>query len=186
MNRRKPEFQSIDMSAWPTVAYTEFDEVARRAFERHRQALERYAAGEPIKAIEQSTGVNRRQLYRWLARAMLQHPDGRPVGFRALVRYLRIAEYVRIRDVQVRGERGSCGTAGALTQLLERYPALSGWLLLQVRQRKVLLEQIHTDGGLRTRLRGLQTLHDEFLRQCRSVGLTAADYPFNTAGHAIT
>ncbi|WP_112188854.1 DDE-type integrase/transposase/recombinase [Ralstonia sp. GX3-BWBA] len=185
MNRRKPEFQSIDMSAWPTVAYTEFDEVARRAFERHRQALERYAAGEPIKAIEQSTGVNRRQLYRWLARAMLQHPDGRPVGFRALVRYLRIAEYVRIRDVQVRCERGSCGTAGALTQLLERYPALSGWLLLQVRQRKVLLEQIHTDGGLRTRLRGLQTLHDEFLRQCRSVGLTAADYPFNTAGHAI-
>lgn len=185
MNRRKPEFQSIDMSAWPTVAYTEFDEVARRAFERHRQALERYVAGEPIKAIEQSTGVNRRQLYRWLARAMLQHPDGRPVGFRALVRYLRITEYVRIRDVQVRGERGSCGTAGALTQLLERYPALSGWFLLQVRQRKVLLEQIHTDGGLRTRLRGLQTVHDEFLRQCRSVGLTAADYPFNTAGHAI-
>jgi transposase InsO family protein len=28
-------------------------------------------------------------------------------------------------------------------------------------------------------------LHDEFLRQCRSVGLTAADYPFNTADHAI-
>ncbi|MFP4834318.1 MULTISPECIES: hypothetical protein [Paraburkholderia] len=28
-------------------------------------------------------------------------------------------------------------------------------------------------------------MHDEFLRQCRSVGLTAADYPFNIAGHAI-
>jgi putative transposase len=185
MNRRKPEFQSIDLSAWPSVAYTEFDESARRAFEKHRQALERYVAGEPIKAIEQSTGVNRRQLYRWLERAVLQHPDGRPVGFRALVRYLRIAEYVRLGDVKVRGERGSGGTAGALTQLFERYPALSGWLLLQVRQRKVLLEQIHTDECLRTRLRGLQTLHDEFQRQCRSVGLTAADYPFNTAGHAI-
>jgi len=33
MNRRKPEFQSIDISAWPTVAYTEFDEASRRAFE---------------------------------------------------------------------------------------------------------------------------------------------------------
>jgi putative transposase len=31
----------------------------------------------------------------------------------------------------------------------------------------------------------LQSLHDEFPRQCRSVGLTAADYPFNTSDHAI-
>jgi putative transposase len=28
-------------------------------------------------------------------------------------------------------------------------------------------------------------LHNEFLQQCRQAGLTAADYPFNTAGHAI-
>ncbi|MCY1225690.1 hypothetical protein D9M72_378930 [compost metagenome] len=32
--------------------------------------------------------------------------------------------------------------------------------------RRVLLEQDNTDGRLRTRLRGLQALHDEFLRQC--------------------
>jgi len=126
MNRRKPEFQAIDLSAWPSVAYTEFGESARRAFERHRQALERYVAGEPIKAIEESTGVNRRQLYRWLERAVLQHPDGRPVGFRALVRYLRIAEYVRLGDVKVRGERGSGGTAGALTQLFRALSRLVG------------------------------------------------------------
>ncbi len=128
---------------------------------------------------------NRRQLYRWLERAQVPHPDGRPFGFRALIRYLRIAEYGRVRDVQVRGERGSRGAAGALSQLLERYPALAGWLLLQVKQRKVMLEQLHTEGSLRTRLRGLQALHDDFLRQCRAAGLTAADYPFNTEGHAI-
>lgn len=28
-------------------------------------------------------------------------------------------------------------------------------------------------------------MHAEFLQQCRQVGLTAADYPLNTAGHAI-
>jgi transposase InsO family protein len=185
MNRRKSEFQAIDVNAWPTVAHTEFDETARRAFETRRQAVLRYIAGESVKAIEGSTGVNRRQLYRWLERAQTPHSDGRPYGFRALIRYVRIAEYGRVRDVQVHGERGSRGAAGALSQLFERYPALAGWLLLQVKQRKVLLEQIHTDGGLRTRLRGLQALHDEFLRQCRAVGLTAADYPFTTAGHAI-
>ncbi|MFP3558324.1 integrase [Paraburkholderia sp. SIMBA_049] len=185
MNRRKPELQSIDVSAWPTVAFTELDDVVRRTFKTRQQAVLRYTAGESIKAIEQSTGINRRQLYRWLERAQTPHPDGRPFGFRALIRYVRIEEYVRVREVRVRGEHGSRGTAGALMQLFERYPTLTGWLLLQLKQRRVLLEQIHTDGHLRTRLRGLQSLHDEFLRQCRSVGLTAADYPFNTADHAI-
>jgi putative transposase len=185
MNRRKPDLQAIDVSAWPTVAYTEFDEGARRTFEIRRQAVMRFVAGESVTAIEHATGVNRRQLYRWLERAMLPHPDGRPFGFRALVRYTHIAEYIRIQDVHVRGERGSRGAAGALSQLFERYPALAGWLLLQVKQRKVLLQQVHTDGCLRIRLRGLQAMHDDFLRQCRAVGLTTADYPFNTAGHAI-
>ncbi|MEX4003582.1 integrase [Paraburkholderia sp. EG285A] len=185
MNRRKPELQAIDANAWPTVAHSELDEPARRAFETRRLAVLRYIAGESINAIEQSTGIDRRQLYRWLERAQAPHPDGRPFGFRALIRYARIEEYARVRDVHVRGERGSRGAAGALAQLFERYPTLTGWLLLQVKQRRVLLEQVHTDGHLRTRLRGLQSLHDEFLRQCRSVGLTAADYPFNTSDHAI-
>jgi hypothetical protein len=147
MIRRKPEFQAIDVSAWPTVAYTELDEATRRTFETRRQAVVRYAAGESVKEIEQSTGVNRRQLYRWLERSMSPHPDGRPFGFRALVRYARIAEYVRVRAVQVRGERGSCGAAGALSQLFERYPALAGWLQQQVKQRKVLLNRCIRKGA---------------------------------------
>jgi putative transposase len=185
MSRRRPEFQAIDVAAWPTVAHTELGEPVRKVFEGRMQAVLRYTKGESLKQIEQSTGVNRRQLYRLLERAMLSHPDGRPFGFRALVSYTRIADYVRVNPVQVRGARGSCGAAGALSQLFERYPALAGWLLLQVRQRRITLEQIHTEGRLRTRLRGLQPVHDEFLRQCRAAGLTAADYPFNTAGHAI-
>lgn len=39
---------------------------------------------------------------------------------------MRIAEYERVRNVQVRGERGSRGAAGALAQLFERYPGLTG------------------------------------------------------------
>jgi putative transposase len=185
VSRRRPEFQAIDVAAWPTVAHTELAEPARQVFEARMQAVLRYTKGESLKQIEQSTGVNRRQLYRLLERAILSHPDGRLFGFRALVSYVRIAEYGRVNPVQVRGVRGSCGAAGALSQLFERYPALAGWLLLQVRQRRVSFEQIHTEGRLRTRLRGLQPVHDEFLRQCRAAGLTAADYPFNTAGHAI-
>ncbi|WP_408416950.1 hypothetical protein [Paraburkholderia strydomiana] len=185
MNRRRPEFQAIDLATWPTVAYTEFDHEARRTFEARMQALGRYTRGESLKQVEQCTGVDRRQLYRWLECALSPHLDGRPFGFRALVSYLRVTEYVRLSPVRVHGERGSCGAAGALSQLFERYPILAAWLLLQVKHHRVLLEQTNTDGRLRTRLRGLQPLHDEFLRHCRAVGLTAVNYPFNTAGRAI-
>lgn len=116
---------------------------------------------------------------------MSTHPDGRPFGFRALVRYTHIADYTRVQAVEFRRNRGGCGAAGALSLLFEQYPALAGWLLLKVRHRKVMLVQIHTDSGLRTRLQGLRVLHDEFLRQCRTLGLTAADYPFNTSDRAI-
>ena len=185
MNRRRPEFQAIDVGTWPTVAFTELDEGMRRTFERRQEAVVRYAAGESIKSIEEMTGVDRRQLYRWLERALALHPDGRPFGFRAFIRYEHISVYERVRKVQVLGERGSRGTAGALSQLFERYPELAGWLRLQVRQRKVQLEQAPSEGRIRIRLRGLQALHDGFLRQCRAVGLTAADYPFNTATRAM-
>lgn len=185
MSRRKPNLQTIDVSTWPTVASSEFDTATRNMFEKRQQAVLRYIAGESIRAIEKSFGINRRQLYRWLDRAQAQHADGRPFGFRGLLRYIRIAEYARVHKVEVQGERGSRGAAGALVQLFERYPELAGWLLLQVKRRRVLLEQLHTDGQLRTRLRGLQSLHDDFLHQCRSVGLTAGDYPFNTADRAL-
>ncbi|EKS72786.1 integrase catalytic region [Burkholderia sp. SJ98] len=177
--------QALDIAAWPNVAWTEFDPEKRRAFEAGMQAIERYARGESVKDIELATGVNRRQLYRWLERGLSLHPDGRVYGFRALVAHVRVGDYVRVSPVTVRGERGSRGAVGALSQLFQRYPTLAAWLLLQVRQRRVLLEQVNTDGRLRTRLRGLQSLHDEFLRQCRAVGIPAADYPFNTAGHAV-
>jgi hypothetical protein len=121
MSRRKPELQAIDVNTWPTVAYTELDESGRRTFEARQQAVLRYIAGEPIRAVEASTRFNRRQLYRWLERAQTTHPDGRRFGFRALIHYVRIAGYGRIRYVRLHGERGSRGAAGALTQLLERY-----------------------------------------------------------------
>jgi hypothetical protein len=52
-----------------------------------------------------------------------------------------------------------------LSQLFECYPTLGGWLPLQVWQRRITLEQIYADGRLRTQLRGLQLVHDEFLRR---------------------
>jgi transposase InsO family protein len=185
MSRRRPEFQSLDLASWPTVAWTDLDTKARKIIRMRMHAIERFARGEPVSGIEQSTGVNRRQLYRWLERGLAPHPDGRIFGFRGLQSYVRVAEYARLSQITVRGEGGSRGMVGAFSQLLERYPSLAAWLRLQVKRRRVSLVQIHTEGRLHTRLSGLQPLHVEFLWQCRSAGLKARDYPFNTRGRGI-
>jgi putative transposase len=184
MSRRKPELQALDVTTWPTVAWTELDAPARKHFRARMQAIECYARGEPVKDIEDATGVNRRQLYRLLERALEPHRDGRIFGFRALIAHVRVTEYVRVRPVTVQAKRG-CGAVGALSQLLERYPTLAGWLRLQLKQHRIKLDQRDTDDGLHTRLRGLKALHAEFLQQCRQVGLAATDYPFNTESRAI-
>ncbi len=185
MIRRKPEFQSIDLSTWPSIAWTELDAEARGVMKLRIEAVERYARGERVKDIEKLTGVNRRQIYRWLERGLAPHPDGRIFGFRALFAHVRVNEYVRISPINGRSSEDGSGKAGAFSLFLERFPTLAGWLLLKVKQRRVLLEQVHTDGRLQTRVVGLNALHAEFLWQCRSLGLTAADYPFNTNGRAI-
>jgi putative transposase len=69
MNRRKPDLQAIDVSAWPTVAYTEFDQATRNMFEKRQQAILRYVAGESIREIEKSAGINfgRDRDARWIS-----------------------------------------------------------------------------------------------------------------------
>lgn len=183
MSRRKPDFQTVDLASWPTLTWTELDATARDRVRRHIDAIERYASGETVASIENATGVNRRQLYRLLDRALSLHADGRIYGFRALVVYARVTQYTRLLPVTLRSERGDA--VGALSLLLDQYPRLAAWLILQIGQRRVTLSQIPSDEGLRIRLHGLRSLHQGFLQECRQLGLTVADYPFNTAGRAI-
>ncbi|MGF6934295.1 hypothetical protein OKW41_003434 [Paraburkholderia sp. UCT70] len=183
MSRRRPEFQTLDLASWPTLAWTELGTAARERVQRHIDAVERYANGESVGSIENTTGINRRQLYRFLERALSVHADGRPYGYRALIVHARVTEYTRLLPVTLHDGKG--GAVGAFSLLLDRYPALAGWLILQIRQRRVAVRQMPADDGMRIRLHGLRALHQRFLQECRQIGLTFADYPFNTAGRAI-
>ena len=104
MNRRKPELQAIDLATWPGLAWTDLDTEARKVIRQRMQALELFAQGEPVQAIENSTGVNRRQLYRGLERGLSLHPDGCIFGFHALQPHSRVAPYARLTGVVVQGE----------------------------------------------------------------------------------
>ncbi|WP_213956822.1 hypothetical protein [Variovorax sp. dw_954] len=175
MNRRPtPE---LDPSSWPAFDASALRSPQRAIYFARHQAIELYLASTSLKAIEASTGVKRGQLYRLLDHCLAPHEDGRLFGWRALVPYARVAPYQRIAKVRLRAD-GS-GAAGAFDELLQRHPAIAGWIVQQVRAKRIAVEQTTTAEGLRIRLRGLKHLHIDFLLQCRQAGLTAADYPFN-------
>ena len=108
------------------------------------------------------------------------HDDGRPYGWRGLLPYVRNTDYRRTSSIELRPDGLGAGAAGAFSRLLQTYLALAEWIAERVKGKRISLQQISTDRGLRTRLPGLKHLHSDFLRQCRSLGLTARDYPFNT------
>lgn len=184
MTRRKGELQELDLASWPTVAFTGLSRNAEEIYQCRAKAIRLYAEGDAVRRIEAATKVERRQLYRLLDRCLSMHPDGRIYGFRALIPYQRIAPYQRVAPLSVHGGRNG-GEAGSFESLLVLQPGLQKWLAALIRHRRVFLEQVSTEGQLRTRLRGLNQAHWAFLQQCRMLGLSATDYPLRTSSKGI-
>lgn len=172
MTRRRNTLSPADVAAWADFDAAALAPQAQDVFTRRRLAVELYAAGTALTEIEAQTGVDRRQLYRFFERCTQPHEDGRPFGLRALVRYLRVAGYERIRPFKTTSASGFGAAAGAFNLLLQTYPSLPVWISQQVKSKRVALEQISTDGRLQTRLRNLKHVHAGFLQECRKLGLT--------------
>ena len=148
-------------------------------------ALELFVQGEPVHAIEKATGVNRRQLYRWLERGLSLHSDGCVFGFRALQPHSRVAPYARLTGVVVQGERGSRGAAGALRSFSSDTPCSQRGSASRSSGAAYHSGRFTPTGDCTPDCTACKPLHVAFLQECRAAGLTVADYPFNTDGRAI-
>ena len=185
MKQHRNEITTADLATWPEFNSTALAPSDRTVFTKRRTAIELYAGGETIKQIETRTQVDRRQLYRLMERCTDTHADGRPFGFRALVRYARVAGYERVRPFKAVSESGFGAAAGAFGLLLQAHPELILWLKEQVKRKRITVHQISTDGKLRTRLGNLKHVHAGFLSECRKLHIGASEYPFNTERIAI-
>jgi putative transposase len=180
MSRRRTDLQGIDISLWPTVDTNALSTEMCDSFNNRRRAIELYVAGDSARAIKQQTGVDPHQLYHFLDRCLRESDDGTVLGFRGLIKHKRIGTYRRTTRIHAIDIKSGSGLVGAFVLLMERYPTLVTWLREQIRDHAVVLHPINTDGRLHSRLEGLGALHQRFLQQCRSLGITAADYPLNT------
>jgi putative transposase len=180
MSYRRARFLHIDTSTWPAVDHHALPAERRSKFIARHTAVELYIGGSPLREIAKQTGISSRQLYWLLDRCLKPAEDGQVFGFRALIKGFRTTSYTRTAALAVNRTGTVNGYAGSFALLLERYPGLAAWLQHKIDKRAVVLDQIGTDGSLKTRLRGLASLHAGFIMQCRAVGITGADYPLNT------
>lgn len=170
MQRKDIPASLMNLALWPGVDPNALSPNDREQYHRRENAIRAYLAGESLADIERRLGIARRMLLRLLDRCIALHPDGRIQGFRGLIPYARVKEYMRIKSVESCHERG--GYVGAFGQLLARYPHLNG-----------IIERRITNGELRlsntNRLIGLRRTQDAFLTACRELNMTAKDYPLN-------
>jgi transposase InsO family protein len=185
VKRHRNEITSADLATWPEFNSTALAPSDRATFNQRRAAIELYAGGETLNKIEDQTHVNRRQLYRLIERCTDTHADGRPFGFRGLVRYARVAGYERVRPFKAVSESGFGAAAGAFGLLLQSHPELALWIKEQIKLKRITVHQISTDGKLRTRLGNLKHVHSAFISECRKLKIRANEYPFNTDRTAI-
>lgn len=165
-----PSLRNLD--DWPPVAFTTLPERRRNEYLRRELALRRWLSGDPLTEIEAQSGLQRQQIYNLLRRCLSKHPDGRIYGFRGLLPYEHVKRYVRTEPVPPGEERKTAGAAGAMRQLIERYPALLETVTRCIRAGEVVL----TRAG---HVSGLRELHRVFIKQCEALGIAAHRYPLN-------
>jgi len=162
-----------DLDSWPSVDSTALTPDARKDFDSRSEAIRLFVCelNVPLSAIETRTGLQRRQLYRQLQRCLEKHPDGRIMGFRALVPFRRVKPYIRSASAEGRVDKS--GSAGAFSQLLARYPELEKWIKREARRHATPTE------GKREVRRRLSLVHKNFVQRCRELGIQAHQYPLN-------
>lgn len=161
------------ISTWPTAELSLLDPDSAEKFKAKVSAVKLYLTGVPTAEIHARTGIPRWDLPRMVKRCLELASDGRILGFRALIPYVRVAPYTRKKKVQPKRPQQKAGHSGSLGALLARFPKISEELVALIKKdaksRKVHEHKIRAT-----------TLHHIFLDYLREQGVTVTEWPFNT------
>lgn len=160
--------RSMDVTTWPSVLIDNLDPEDRNVYLLRKKAIEIYFSTKmTVKDILLQTGLDDRNLRRLINRCLELDSEGVVWGFRALIPNKRVGKYTRKAKLD-----GSTSMTGAFDFLIERYPSLRDLIEnLYLRRNKRLLQEP---------VLKIKHLHKKFLDECRHIGITVNDYPFNT------
>lgn len=160
-------------STWPTVETSLLNPEHVEEFESKCKAVTLYLSGAHTGEIFELTGITRWGLPRMVRRCLELGSDGRILGFRALIPFLRVTPYTRKQGVRKKRPQQKGGHSGALGALLERFPTIKKELVGLIKKEAKALH-IHEH-----RIRA-NTLHRIFINCLREHGVGETEWPFNT------
>jgi transposase InsO family protein len=160
----------LDLNNWPTVLIETLQPNDKEIFSRRKRAVEMYINDYLLDEIKQETGLNRRDVSRYIKRCLSYDDNGIIWGYRGLLPQKNLKPYQR--KVNSSGESQTTKLTGAFQQLLDRYPTIKDSIYdYYLRKNKKSV----TEPVVRTK-----HLHKRFIEACRTTGIKPYEYPLNT------
>lgn len=177
MRARRPRSeveQAIRLTMpWEEIYFGEMSDDDRDVFQRRKSAIYLYLDGAPQNEIFEVTRISSNELHRLIQRCTELAKDGVVWGERALIPHYRINGYTRIEPIAHHLPEHRAGYAGALGQLLKKFPSLQ----------KTLLDKILKQGknkSLEEFRPKPQTVHKLFIDELKALNVSSVEWPFNT------
>lgn len=164
---------SLPISKWASVSLDLLSVEDRESINYRARAIILYSEGCTVGEIKRQTGVSGSLVNYLLKRCLSLHSDGQIWGFRALVPNARIKAYTRSEPIKPKLPEAQGGHAGALNQLLQKYPKVEEEMVAWVKKKK--------KGGAvhEHRIRSVD-LHLQFLNLLKELDVKNTEWPFNT------
>lgn len=152
---------------WEHPCFDAVPEGKRKTFENRVKAVDMYLDGIANDVIEQTTGIEKTHIYKYVNYCLALKEDGTYAGYEALIPYMR----------KPKSSSATVGTdvKGPFAELLHTYPGLEEFIVGNFTgDEKYTKEKVMS----------FSSLHRKFLLECRDLGLGEDDYPFNSTSMA--
>lgn len=162
------------IETWPTVLDDLINVDHREKFNNKCKAVEMYIDGYPIEKIQNTTGVKSNLISALVHKCKKIAPDGRILGFRALVPFVNFKDYERKAINQFKYPEDQGGLSGVFVQTLKKFPEVSTKLNQYIKKKHSKEINVHEK-----RIRA-KDLHKNFLKLLKEHGVNDNQWPFNT------
>lgn len=148
---------------WAAPCSESIPEEKREVYQRRVQAVDMYIDGYRIDDIEERTGIEKSHVSELFEKCISPEDNGAQRGYSALVPGFSCSDRERNNE--------SNSSAGLFSSLLSTFPELDAYIVGNFRGDPKYTTEKAMDRS---------ALFRKFLSECRNLGLTDDDYPFNT------
>lgn len=160
------------INTWPTAIADGLQKKHQELFGARVEAIKLYFDGQPTQEVERITGINSKRLPSLAKKCLQISDDGRILGFRALLPYVRVKPHERKAPLKAKYPEAKGGFSGALNLLLTRFPGAEPMLI------KMILQETSPGIVHEYKIRP-RDLHRIFIKFLKDQGVAKQEWPFN-------